>query len=247
MIYCFDIDGTICSQTYEGQYEKARPYEEVIKRINSLYDSGNTIKIMTGRGCVSGIDYTALTQQQLDEWGVKYHELIMGQKPHADLFIDDRGINIENWMNGYSHFSGYSNTRGIIAGAFDIIHRGYIEMFKEAKMNCSHLTIALHENPNKDRVHKLIPVQSITDRKMILESIRYVDDVIVYQEEKDFENMLMSGDFDIRFLGEDYANGGYTAPEANIKIYWINRSHGISTTLVKHNIFTTVQSRYYNE
>ena len=30
-----------------------------------------------------------LTQQQLKEWGVRYHELIMG-KPHADMFIDDK-------------------------------------------------------------------------------------------------------------------------------------------------------------
>ena len=30
-----------------------------------------------------------LTKQQLDDWGVKYHELIMG-KPHADYFIDDK-------------------------------------------------------------------------------------------------------------------------------------------------------------
>ena len=34
-----------------------------------------------------------LTKMQLDIWGCKYHELIMG-KPHADLFIDDKGIKI---------------------------------------------------------------------------------------------------------------------------------------------------------
>ena len=33
-----------------------------------------------------------LTKEQLDSWGCKYNELILG-KPHADYFIDDKGIN----------------------------------------------------------------------------------------------------------------------------------------------------------
>jgi len=38
-----------------------------------------------------------LTKQQLEEWGVKYHELIMG-KPHADYFIDDKGVNADEFF-----------------------------------------------------------------------------------------------------------------------------------------------------
>ena len=38
-----------------------------------------------------------LTLMQLDIWGCKYHELIMG-KPHADLFIDDKGINCDDFF-----------------------------------------------------------------------------------------------------------------------------------------------------
>ena len=38
-----------------------------------------------------------LTEKQLKEWGCKYHELIMG-KPHADLFIDDKGINSDEFF-----------------------------------------------------------------------------------------------------------------------------------------------------
>ncbi len=39
--YCFDIDGTIC--TTDCHYDDARPYKNVIKKINSLYDEGNHI------------------------------------------------------------------------------------------------------------------------------------------------------------------------------------------------------------
>ena len=38
-----------------------------------------------------------LTRQQLEEWGVKYNELIMG-KPHADYFIDDKGVKDEDFF-----------------------------------------------------------------------------------------------------------------------------------------------------
>ena len=90
--YIFDIDGTICTNT-NGAYESAEPFEDVIEKINNLYDDGNTIKMMTARGSQTGIDWTEITEVQLSEWGVKYHELIMNKKPHGDVFVDDKAIN----------------------------------------------------------------------------------------------------------------------------------------------------------
>ena len=91
-IYVFDIDGTICTNT-NGDYEKALPFQEIVDKINELYKSGNTIKMMTARGSTTGIDWTDLTARQLELWDVKYHELIMNKKPHADVFVDDKAIN----------------------------------------------------------------------------------------------------------------------------------------------------------
>ena len=92
--YCFDIDGTICSTNCH--YEDAKPYDEVIKKINRLYNSGNSIILYTSRGSGSGIDWTDFTKKQVDEWNVKYHELLLG-KPQYDIFVDDRAINNEEW------------------------------------------------------------------------------------------------------------------------------------------------------
>ena len=94
MRYCFDIDVTICSTNCE--YEDAKPYENVINKINSLYNSGNIIILFTSRGTGSGIDWSTFTKKQVDSWGVKYHELLFG-KPRYDVFIDDRGINNKEW------------------------------------------------------------------------------------------------------------------------------------------------------
>lgn len=97
MKYCFDIDGTICNNTY-GKYEDAKPFLDVIKKINTLYDAGNEIIFFTARGTTTGIDWSELTKSQLVAWGVKHHEIILN-KPDADLFIDDKGVDIIDFMN----------------------------------------------------------------------------------------------------------------------------------------------------
>ncbi len=95
MIYCFDVDGTICTNTH-GEYERAAPYPEVIREINKLYEEGNRILLYTARGSTTGLDWVQLTQRQLRDWNVRYHSLVMG-KPTADVYIDDKAINIEEW------------------------------------------------------------------------------------------------------------------------------------------------------
>ena len=100
--YCVDIDGTICSPTVGRDYHKAEPWKHRIKVLNKLYDEGNYIIYFTARamGRFAGYSHSIaakkaeevlfeLTEKQLNEWGCKYHELIMG-KPHADYFIDDK-------------------------------------------------------------------------------------------------------------------------------------------------------------
>ena len=95
MVYCFDIDGTICTNT-EGKYEDAAPFYEVIERINELFDNGDTIYFQTARGATTGIDWRSLTEKQLSEWKVKYHKLFLG-KPTADIYVDDKAINVIEW------------------------------------------------------------------------------------------------------------------------------------------------------
>jgi trehalose-6-phosphatase len=88
--YCFDLDGTLCSITENQEYYKAVPYNEMINIVNKLYNEGNSIKIYTARGMLNGKDFKKLTKNQVNEWGIKYHQLIMN-KPSADLYIDDKG------------------------------------------------------------------------------------------------------------------------------------------------------------
>ncbi len=230
MIYCFDLDGTICTSVEGSQYQKALPDLTVVKEINRLYNGGHKIIIMTARGCVSGVNHSDLTKEQLRVWEVYHHQLIMHVKPHAHLFIDDKAIHIDDWKKQIPQ------VKGIIGGAFDIIHPGYIKMFKECKQNCTHLTVALHENPSIERVSKLSPIHTVEERTDILKSIRYVDDIVVYKLEEEFHNLLQSKDYNIRFLGDDYKDLSYTGKYIHIEIKFVDRNHDYSTTELKRKI-----------
>ena len=100
MIIRVDIDETICYYKEEialdgtKDYSKAIPRPFYIMKINDLYDKGHEIVYWTARGSRSGIDWYDFTYEQLESWGVKFHELKC-DKPYYDLFIEDRSNRIE--------------------------------------------------------------------------------------------------------------------------------------------------------
>ena len=102
-----DLDGTLCSQT-NSNYEKAKPYNDAINKINELYDKDNIIVIYTARfmGRTNNNVETAkelgydFTLKQIKSWGLKFHELKMG-KPQFDIIIDDKSYNYnKDWIKG---------------------------------------------------------------------------------------------------------------------------------------------------
>jgi len=112
MRYCFDLDGTLCTQVKPNDnygknatlgecYAEAKPFYDRIKKVNDLYDAGFEIVIATARASGNPAnlsEWTELTEKQLAEWGVKYHELSVGSKVHADLYIDDRCTHSDDYF-----------------------------------------------------------------------------------------------------------------------------------------------------
>ena len=102
----FDLDDVICyrSSKYEhlgpNKYDHCEPDKHVIEMINDLYEEGNKIVIYTARGMSQfkgnvALIYSQLyskTIQQLNDWGLKYDQLVMG-KIHYDLLVDDKVLN----------------------------------------------------------------------------------------------------------------------------------------------------------
>ncbi len=137
---------------------------------------------------------------------------------------------------------------GIIAGNFDVIHPGYIEMFNECKEHCDSLVVLLHEDPSLERPEKIKPILSVEDRLRILNSLKQVDGVMTYKTEKDLYKIISSGIrlefFNIRFLGDDYKGKSFTGDDLEIQIHYLNRDHGWSTTKYKRMIADSISMKY---
>ena len=67
--------------------------------------------------------------------------------------------------------------KGFVAGNFDVIHPGYIKMFKECNTNCDHFTVLLHSDPSIERPEKLKPILTLDERIEVLSSIKYIHDI----------------------------------------------------------------------
>ena len=106
-------------------------------------------------------------------------------------------------------------------------------MFKEAAANCDCLIVLLHTDPSIERPHKLKPILSVEERKEMLLELESVCGVLKYTYEEQLLDLLKLGNFNIRFLGDDYKGKPFTGDNLNIPIYYLNRDHGWSTTKFK--------------
>ena len=129
---------------------------------------------------------------------------------------------------------------GIIAGNFDVIHPGYIKMFKECKSYCKQLIVLLHIDPSIERPEKLKPILTKEERTEVLTSIKFIDGIAYYTYEKELVELIKRLSPDIRFLGDDYRGKTYTGFELDIPIHYLNRDHGWSTTKFKKLIADTL-------
>ncbi len=125
---------------------------------------------------------------------------------------------------------------GIIAGNFDIIHPGYVALFKECKANCDKFIVLLHTDPSIERPNKLKPILSTEERVEMLSCFKQIDSVIVYNTEAELYGKIYEIIPNVRFLGEDYKDKDYTGKDLDIPVHWISRDHGWSTTKFKLQI-----------
>ena len=129
---------------------------------------------------------------------------------------------------------------GFVASSFDIMHPGYALMLKECKDNCHYLIAALHQNPKSERSDKNHPVMSLTERLIVLKSIRYIDELAVYESEEDLKNLLRLYRPDVRFLGDEYKELSPLKITGYIfcrNIHYINRTHGYSSSGLRERIY----------
>jgi glycerol-3-phosphate cytidylyltransferase len=128
----------------------------------------------------------------------------------------------------------HSKTIGITFSTFDLLHAGHIAMLREAKEVCDYLICGIQVDPSKDRPDKNKPVQTLVERWMQLQGVKYVDEILPYESEKDVEDILQLFNIDIRIIGDEYKHGKFTGraicAARGIEIYFNKRDHRFSTS-----------------
>ena len=130
---------------------------------------------------------------------------------------------------------------GITCSTFDLLHTGHIIMLEECKKYCDYLICALQSDPTIDRSEKNKPVQSLVERYIQLDAVKYVDKIIPYNTEKELIEIFSSLDLDVRIIGEDYKGENFTAKDIcqkrDIKIIYNKRDHNYSTSNLRNKIY----------
>jgi glycerol-3-phosphate cytidylyltransferase len=130
---------------------------------------------------------------------------------------------------------------GITFSTFDLFHAGHVAMLSEAKNHCDYLIAALQTDPTIDRPDsKNPPIQSIVERQIQLSTNRNVDEVVIYQTEKDLEDLLLILPIDVRILGIEYADKEFTGKNIcenrGIEIVYNGRDHSFSSSSLRKRV-----------
>ena len=130
---------------------------------------------------------------------------------------------------------------GITFSTFDLLHAGHVAMLAEAKNHCDYLICGIQTDPTIDRPDsKNPPVQSIVERQIQLSAVRYVDETVVYQTEKDLEDILLTLPIDVRILGIEYAEKDFTGKnicfDRGIELIFNQRDHSFSSSNLRKRV-----------
>ena len=136
---------------------------------------------------------------------------------------------------------------GITFSQFDLLHAGHIAMLSEAKNHCDYLIAGLQNNAHWDRPEKNEPIQSIVERQISLSAVRTVDEIVIYNTEKDLQDILLTLPIDVRILGVEYKDRDFSGKDIcekrNIKIVYNGRDHSFSSTSLRKRILEAEQQK----
>jgi len=131
---------------------------------------------------------------------------------------------------------------GFNCSCFDLFHAGHVTMLKMEKERCDYLKVALQVDPTTDRPGlKNKPVQSIYERYAQVQACKYVDEILLYDTEKELLNLIMTQDIHIRFLSDEYLYRDFTGKQYcmdnGIELFYHKRQHTYSTSELRNRVY----------
>lgn len=181
----FDVDDTICRNGRVNGYLYADPIPKVIEKLNHLHDDlGYEIVLYTARGmisCEGDLDrIKAKNEQVLIEWlkkhDVHYDELIFG-KPLGDLYVDDKGISLSQFMyESFGELKGGSGQRIIRLGNIvrkDMKNHDEVQMLEDwmeansGKLNVPKIISAVYDSVYMEYIDGKMLCDCLDERTLV--------------------------------------------------------------------------------
>ena len=130
---------------------------------------------------------------------------------------------------------------GFTASTFDLLHAGHIAMLSEAKNHCDYLICGLQTDPTIDRPDtKNKPVQTLVERQIQLSACRFVDEIVVYETERDLVDLILTLPLDVRILGVEYEDTNFTGRNEGagrgITNIFNRRDHSFSSSSLRKRV-----------
>ena len=131
--------------------------------------------------------------------------------------------------------------RGLVCSAFDLLHAGHMLMLKDARSTCDHLIAGLQIDPSATEASyrgkkKNPPIMSLRERMIVLQGVRYVDEIFVYNHEPILHAIIEKLGPHVRILGDDWQGRYATGQEFADEIVYHIRNHSYSTTELRKRI-----------
>jgi len=116
-------------------------------------------------------------------------------------------------------------------GCFDILHRGHIELFKYAKSLGDYLVVGV-DTDDRVRASKgpTRPINNLEDRMEMLESIRYIDEVVSFDIDSELDAQILLSGASIIVVGSDYKNKKVIGQQHYTELVFFDRIGEYSTT-----------------
>jgi len=116
-------------------------------------------------------------------------------------------------------------------GCFDIMHPGHIELFKACKSLGDRLIVGVDTDAkvSADKGVKR-PINPLSYRKTMLESIKYIDEVHAFGTRQELEELIQFYNPEVLVVGGDWRRGDVVGREFAKETRFFNRIGGYSTT-----------------
>tara|TARA_R110000765_G_scaffold48188_1_gene98736 strand:+ start:330 stop:728 length:399 start_codon:yes stop_codon:yes gene_type:complete len=116
-------------------------------------------------------------------------------------------------------------------GCFDILHKGHIALFKYAKSLGDKLYVGIDsdEKVKKDKGSNR-PFNNVQDRKEVLESIKYIDGVFIFNDTQGLDDLIRIVGPNIMIIGSDWKGKKVVGEQHVKKLVFFDRLKDYSTT-----------------